>query len=208
MRGAGVVAMTALLLLVGGCNVAGAVQYAAMGPPATPAMYKLNKVPTLVLVENYEAPSAAALDSDRLAMLLSRELQTHRVAPVVDPAALAALREQKPRDFGSMRISEIGQAVGAEQVIYINLIRSDVEQTAGLLKATLSARVKVIDAKTGRLLWPQDSAEGYPVGHETPMIRPEETVTAETVRAKMIDTIALKIGRMFYNWKPEYAGQI
>ena len=148
--------MIALLLLVGGCNVVGAVQYAAMGPPAIPAMYQPNKVPTLVLVENYEAPSAAALDSDRLAMLLRRELKTHQVVPVVDPAALATLREQKPRDFGSMRISEIGQALGAEQVIYINLIRSDVEQTAGLLKATLSARVKVVEAKTGRLLWPPD----------------------------------------------------
>ena len=40
------------------------------------------------------------------------------------------------------------------------------------------------------------------------MIRPQETVTTETVRAQMIDAMALKIGRTFYNWKPEYIGQI
>lgn len=205
--GAGI-GLICLLLMIGGCNVVGAVQYAAMGPPERAALYQPAKTPLLVLVENYEAPSAAVLDSDRLAMLLSQELQNRQIAPVVEAARVPALREQKGHEFGQMRIREIGEALGAEQVIYVNLVRSDVEQTAGLLKASLSARVKVVEVSTGRLLWPPDLAEGYPVTYETPMIRPDEKTTPQTVRAEMIDAMAARIGRLFYSWKPEYIGEI
>src|SRR5690606_2050106 len=159
----------------------GAVQYAAMGPPRQDAMFVPPNKPTLILVENYKAPSAVAMDADRLAMLVARELQAHQVAPIVDPAHLSALRERRGSDFKNMRISEIGQAVQADQVIYINLLKSDVEQTAGLLKTSISVRVKVVDAHTGQTLWPTDSAEGHPIAHESPMVRPEENVTESSV---------------------------
>ncbi len=197
-----------LMMILAGCNVIGAVHYAAVGPPRQPALFELKQVPTVVLVENYEAPSVGILDSDRLAMLLTRELQNNTTIELVPSERVAQLREQQRQAFSRMRISEIGKAVGAEQVIYVNLVRSEVEQTAGLLKASVAARVKVVDATSGRLLWPPDSAEGYPVSHETPMVRPDEKVTHQTIRAEMIDTMAVRISRLFHSWKPEYIGEI
>jgi len=202
--------LTAILLLMltclAGCNVVGAVQYAAMGPPRQEAMYVPPKRPTLVLVENYKTPSAVAMDADRLAMLVGQELAAQQVAPIVDQAHLSALRERKGSEFRNMRISEIGRAVQADQVIYINLVESEVQQTAGLLKAVIAVRVKVVDAHTGETLWPKDSADGYLISNETPVVRPEENVTESTIRAQMLALTARHVGRLFYSWKPSGFG--
>lgn len=186
-----------------GCAAFGAFEYAAMGPPVQPARYEPARKPMVVFVENYRSPSAVALDADRLGSMVARELAVNDVVPVVSPEALFSLREQKGTAFGEMRISEIGQAVGAEQVLYIELLASRAEQPTGeLMKASMSARVKVVDAADGRTLWPADMSEGYAMQYETPMKLREEQVSLSSVREEMLRTMARRTARLFYAWKP------
>lgn len=198
------VSLCLLLAAVAGCNIVGAVQYATMGPPRQEAQYVPEKRPTVVFVENYQAPSQVALDADAFTALMARELMANGVVPVVGQEELFELRERKgPEAFAKMRISEVGRAVGAEQVLYIELLSSRVEEAAGgLTKARMAARLKLVDVETGRTLWPEDMSNGFPVAYETPMAKREETVSLKTVREEMLRTMARRTARLFYSWKP------
>ena len=68
MRSSLHVACVCLMLLIGGCDLVGALTYKIYGPPKIPAKYKPEKTaPMLVLAENARLPSASSTDADLLA---------------------------------------------------------------------------------------------------------------------------------------------
>ena len=194
-------------LALGGCNVAGALAYKVTGPPPIPAKYVPAKVPMLVLVENSRNPSNLRLDADRLTRTIGEELAPHHVAPVIDPEKLTDFRRAQGAHYASLSITAVGRAVGAEQVLYVDLIDVSIEPAIGseLLQGRAEARVRVVDVHTGQTLWPSDAAQGQPVGAATSYTSVSAGGGESIVRDQLLDSLADKIAKLFYTWKSDTA---
>lgn len=196
-------ARTALLLLclaAGGCNAVGAIAYKAVGDPKNPAEFKPAQKPTLILVENFQNPDLYHAPSLQVARDVEQELSENKVAPVVSREKLDDLRTNDAAAYHKMNIPAVGRAAGAKQVIYVNLVKFSAEPPLGgsEMSGLAEARVKVIDAESGRTLWPPDSSEGREVRYET---RHEEAVdfsSRPAVQEQISHGIATKIARLFY----------
>jgi hypothetical protein len=203
--------MLAMLCIgVAGCaNGTGAVFQKVFGPPEVAAKYKPPKEDTLVLVENYRNPAMTEFDADRIARTVAAELKENDVAPMVDIDEVTALREADPTKFRAMTIPAVGQAVGAKQVIYVDLINSNVEgdTSRGVVRGKAEARVRVVEVATGHTLWPEDQQQGVPVGCEVPYAQADQDNAATEVHNALLDDLSKQIARLFHKWKPETAAE-
>ena len=140
-----------LLMLCGlaGCTAAGAVLHATFGAPDVDAKYIPPKVDTLVLVENFRNPSASEIDADQIARQVSDQLKENKVVPIVNQDKLVEVRDQNPGTFHTMTIPDVGKAVAAKTVIYVDLFDSGVMQDASqsATHGGATARVRVVDVK-------------------------------------------------------------
>ena len=187
-----------------GCNVIGAVAGKVAPEPNIPAQFAPAKEPTLVLVENYHNPASMRLESDALARHLSEELSLREVAPVVEPGKAAAYRQAQGAAYRKMPLDAIGKAVGARQVIYVDLERFDVTRALAseMFGGRAEARVRVVD-DAGELLWPIDSAGGYPVSVKVEPQRVKPGVGDSAVRQQLHARLADRLAKLFYNWSAD-----
>lgn len=195
------------LLPTAGCNILGAVAYKFSGSPTMKARYAPPKSKTLVVVENYHNPSTLRLEADAVARHLVEEMKMHKVAPVVDPGEAESHREvQGTAAYRKMPVDAIGRALGAKQVIYVDLERFDVNRTVGsdLLGGRAAARVRVV-GDGGEVLWPTDSAGGYPVEVKVEPQRVPAGMGEFGVRRRLHADLADRIAKLFYNWKADSA---
>lgn len=191
-------------LLLGGCTAASALQYKIAGPPAVPARYVPAKEPMLVLVENYKASAVGYSDAESLARHLVIELRDHKVAPIIPLERLYALRTEQGVAYRKMSMAAVGRAVGAMQVLYVDVHESSIGSPPGseLMKGRMGVQVRVVDVDTGATRWPQEAAAGIPLGYETPLPRADENTTEAMIRQRMTSAMAVRIARLFYKWKP------
>ena len=196
--------MLALGWVAGGCAAGGALLYKLSPPPTVPAEYKPAKEPTLVLAENFQNPDLVQVQADRLAREISQELLDHKVVPVVAPEKLADLRGAKGESFHSMNLPAVGEAVGARQVIYVDLSQFTVDQQPGsnMNKGKATAMVKLVEVPSGHTLWPRDTSAGREVKVETPFVRPGEG-SPDSIQEEMFHTMADKIAKLFYDWQSD-----
>ncbi len=193
-----------LSLLTTGCNVVGVVA-SRIGPePTIPAQFAPAKSRTVVLVENFHNPASLRLEADAIARHLSEELTLHDVAPMVDQADVDALRQKNTAAYRQMPLDAIGRAVGAKQIIYVDLERFDISHALAseMLGGQADARVRLVD-DAGAVLWPLDSAGGYPVSVK---IQPQPVAAGAgdfAVRRQLHAALAGKVAKLFHAWKGE-----
>jgi hypothetical protein len=197
----------AMLSVAAGCNVIGVFSYAAGGVMKVPAEYKLQNRPTLVLVENYGNPDLFALPADRLGRDVTTELTDIKGAKFIAPEKISDLKSSDPADFGKMNIPAVGRAVGAKQVVYVNLIQFSVDAPVGgdRFIGKAEAHVKVIDSDTGRTLWPPDSSDGRVIKFETKATQDVDDTKAGIMEDQLCQTLSQKIVRLFRDSTQEEA---
>lgn len=203
------VAAFLILMLLSGCSGIGAIAYKLGPPEKTPALYKLGQDPAVVLVEDSRNPAAAELDSIQIAALLREDLREHKSAVLVDDSAVMKLRDSDPAAFAKMSITDIGRAVGAKQVVYVDVQRVGIEIDTGgqMVKGSIECLSRVIDVRTGMNRWPVDSPVGVPVGFETPFTAINDRMTESDVRRKLHEKVVLSVGRFFRDWQAEVEGK-
>jgi Peptidoglycan-synthase activator LpoB len=200
-----IVLLIALTLPVVGCNVLGVAAYKLSGPTKVPAQHELGATPTLVLAErSRDAFQATTVDADRLARVISNQLQATGKLTIVSQDELDRVRATRLSDFNTMSTKDIAKAVGAKQVLYVDLRQIKVEATAGddLFKGNSVAAVRVIDTETSEVVWPVGASDGAPVFFETKPIG-KSSRQASLSRAATVDGLGEKIAKMFYAWMPE-----
>jgi hypothetical protein len=187
-----------------GCNVFGAAAYKVMGPPAVPAEYVPEKEPMLVLVESYRRPGMA-YDAEQLSRHVVEQLKYWETAPTIDLMELYKLRDADPQAFAKMTIPEVGRKLGARQVLYIDMVDSDLESSSGMqvYRGEMTVRIRVVDSQTSASRWPVDAAEGFPVTYETDFGGFASDGNSNTVRQKIYAGMAYQIVRNFRKWKPD-----
>src|SRR4051812_41278453 len=88
-----------ILLCSGGCNVIGAVAGKTLGGPDVKALYLPAKAPMVVVVENWRNPAGTVAEAEQLARLVSRDLHTYDVAPLIESEAVLDLKQQRGEAF-------------------------------------------------------------------------------------------------------------
>ena len=196
-----------LLLPLGGCEVLGVLAYKLHGPAKVPAKYVPEKKPMLVLVENFQHQSSVNAHAEMLGRMLVKELDARKIAPLVPLDKLQELRDARPAEFPKMSMAAIGREVGADQILYVQLHRSDVTPMSGgeALTGQTTASVKVVDVATGDTLWPGEAAAegGYPVGAAT-KLGTDKGTNIQDVRQRLYAQLSHEIARLFYKWQPDY----
>ena len=193
-----------LLLSQTGCNVLGWASSAVAGETKRPATFAPAKRPTIVIAENFANPSLASLDEEPLARYITEELTANQVAPMIDPDQVTRLQSKNPAQFRGMTIAAVGQAVGAEQILYVNIVNVDVHfaDNSDLIRGRGEIRVRFVDANTAATIWPTDSAEGFPITTETSIVRRAERNDV-LVRSDVHRALAIRAGLLFYAAKSE-----
>ena len=196
-----------LLLFLNGCNIMSALAYKTMGPNKIPAEYTPLQEPTLVLAESYGKANDLQPYADQLGNLVAKELTAHKVAPLVDDSKLMALRGEKANGYDKMKIPDVGRAVGAKQIIYIDLRQCGIETVPGsdMFQGSIEANVRVVDVSTGQTRWP-DVGDSHPFKSKTEFTRRDARDSPLAVRNLMLEDLAAAISRLFYEVKPEFEG--
>lgn len=196
------------------CNILSPAAFLAMGQTKTPAMYQLEDRPTVVFVDDRN--NAIPINSSRIrrgiADNVSNELMAHElVTQTISPRDAMSLARNRDREGNLLSMEAIGQAVGAEQLIYIRMISFRGSSDNLTNRPAAVCHVKVIDVVTRARLFP-------PGGGETEW--QEVSVIGQTMslelyrytegRRKITDslsaTIADQVAKLFYKHIPDELG--
>ena len=193
--------------LCSGCTAVGAIIYKTQGPAKVDAKYVLPKEPTLILVENRQNPAEGEFDADEIAREMGSELKKQDTSPpLIDPDKLGGVRDADPDKFRTMAITALGRAVGAKQVLYVNILESGVEADASQtsIHGKATARVRVINVEDGQTLWPMDSTGGgWEISVEIPYSSQTDAQTIGAMHTAIINQLSDSIAKLFYAWRPE-----
>jgi hypothetical protein len=184
-----------------GCGGLSALTYKVAGDPKNPAEYKPGSKPILVLVENFQNPDQYRQVSTLLERDIAGQLRENKAAQVVATEKLEDLRSGDAAGYRKMKIDDVGRAVGARQVIYVNLVKFSTDAPIGSteMAGKAEALVRVIDVGTGRALWPPDSAAGREVKYETKHEEAVDFSNRGAVQEQMSQSLADRIARLFYS---------
>lgn len=190
----------------GGCAAAGFVASAVQGPKKVEAKYKPTTRPTVVVVDSYRVKDGTTETiefREALASFVTDELRRNAVVPVIDNYKVFDLRMSDPKSFRALSVDGIGKKLGAEQVVYVDLVRARTTEPMGgqAVQGEVSAVVKLVDVPTGKTLWPTESSEGYFVSSDVPFTQKDENTNTPAVREGLARAVALQIGRLFYAYE-------
>lgn len=188
-------------LLIAGCNILGPVGYFIHGPEKTPAVYTLpeNKTTVIFIADRKSAIGDRSLrrrasqTAERL--LLDNEVVTDLLDSQSIQDAAASDRFSKPRG-----IVELGEAVGAQVVIYVAVDTFSLSSDGVTYQPTATFRVKVMDVETKERLWPDEPQEWFPMSvttMERPQSMPSSTTDLLKARQDLADRLGRTIGEMF-----------
>lgn len=187
-----------------GCVVFGLASSMA-GPPPVDPEFVPEKVPLLVIVRDPPDPMGLTIESDALALEIEREFTTYDIVPLVPSARAKEIRSMNLASFAAMTPAQVGQAVGAKQVLFVQINNSSLEAESDrqMIKGQIAVRVSVLDTRNGAILWPKDGSAGATLTYATPTLRVSPTVNATSVSRNVHQGLAVKIVRLFRKYKPD-----
>jgi hypothetical protein len=197
--------LAAFVSLAAGCELAGVVAERASGGPTVKAKYV--PVPTdsmLVLVESYGLALDSSIEAEHLGLSLSKTLTDNKVAPLLSGQRLERLKDTDPAQYHKMTIADIGRRLGAKQILYVNISRSEIQKPpgSGQMRGHMEATVKIVDSASAETRWPADSSSEA-VQITTNWIPDDANKTDTDLRAQMADQMADDIGKIFHDYHPD-----
>ena len=140
---------------VPGCNVITPVAYAIHGPGKVEPVYTLDETrKTVVLVDDPSSRITHRRLRYAVAEKATNELLEKRIlTDMLDPRGI--LTAAGSERFGEqMSISQLGESVGADIVIYAVVTEFSLSPETGSYLPQANMRVKVVDVHSGQRLWP------------------------------------------------------
>jgi len=187
-----------------GCTLLGVANERMNGNKVDAKYVPNKKEKMLVLVESYGLSLDSGIETQHMTLVLRRTLEDEKIASLVDQDALERLKDTDGRQYAPLTIADIGRKVGARQVLYVNVWRSEIVKPpgSGQMRGQMDAVVKIVDATTGDTRWPNDApSEAVQI---TTNWFPESAQKTETdLRAQMADEMAADIGKLFHDYHTE-----
>jgi len=194
-------------LLVGGCGYTGGKMLYFLGfgeGKLIKAKFQFAEGPVLIFVDDFtnrvDIPSAKSDLTDQLA----QELLRHESAKKIIPYATLQRIQQSDPSFPKLSCREIGERVGAEQVLWVRVenyvVMEEVYESSSA--AHITTTIKVIDAKEKKdrrkvRLWP-GSIEGFPVTASLTGSDVLRLKTRPAISKELTGKLAEDIAKLFY----------
>ncbi len=188
-------------------------------PPKVEALYRPVDRPTLVLVDDPPGQFGDPSLPNEIAHQIGFHLiqQAALTQPnVVSPHGLYELATRLGEAFATTPIDQIGQRLGAEQVVYVYVQAVRLIQEPGMFRPSAAVRVRVIDTTTGTQLFPdpqRDDVSADPHYHNLTIsmfYRSASNYNHETVRTVqqlLAKRIARDVARLFFDHTPRQPGE-
>jgi hypothetical protein len=189
------------LALVPGCNIVAPVAYAIHGPEKIQPVYTLPEgAKTVVFVDDPSSKIAQRRLRYTMSDVATRTLLEKRVlTDMLDPRGIIGAASQEDHE-NRMSITELGQSVGADIVIYALVTRYSLSPEAGSFLPQAFLRVKVMDVATGNRLFP-DSEFGYPMEVQIPQrpgVAPATSGDRVAIEEQLAARAGLGLAQLFY----------
>lgn len=189
------------MAVASGCNIVGAALLIAEGPPKIDRIYELDDKKTGVVFVDDRANRLPRRDLRRvIAEAAEKELRDRSLLAEVVASREAFAAASRDRYGDPMPISEIGQTVGADVVIYITVDSFVLTPDGQTLAPTAILRVKIIDANEHARLWPEQRD-----GHEVTAAMPRQTGSFPRDRGartelttQLAEVAGLGVAQVFY----------
>jgi hypothetical protein len=188
------------------CNIVAPAAYLAFGEGKVPAAYEPLNRPTVVFVDDRQntIPMNASRIRREIADKVSTDLMQREILTDMISArdAMAVVRNQD-REGHLMSIDMIGAAVGAEQIIYIEMLSFQGSTDGYSPRPTAACRLKIVDVPNRtRLFPPPDSDQSwYPVEVVSPPISPDlyqSTEGRRQIEQMLAALVGDQVGKIFY----------
>ncbi len=203
-----IVPTIASLLATGGCTYSGGELLFLLGlgrGRMVEAKFRLTEGPLLLLIDDGQQLVATPTANRHLFDELAQELLRHEAAKKIIPLQTVERLRQSTPDFERLGCREVGQRVGAEQVLWIEvrdfLAEEQIEEVimAARFHVTLKAiNVLETENRSRVRLWPQS-----PGGHQVlvGMAGSEVAIakTTEAIAKELASRLAVKIAKLFYD---------
>lgn len=199
---------------LGSCNIVGPAAYLIGGQPKVEAQFALSDRPTVVFVDDPEnilpRRNLRRLIGDKVSQeLMVRNLVTTTIRPA-DALAVA----HRERYGEPMPIDAIGRAVGAEQVVFIDMVSFSLSPDNVTPRPMGACQIKVIDVTNRERLFPTadggfGGSTGYPVQVAMRPVSLERYRTASSrhqISEQLANEIADQITKVFYRHVPDELG--
>lgn len=199
---------------LGSCNILGPAAYLAMGQAKMPPMYVLEDRPTAIFVDdrNNAIPINSSRTRRTIADTISQELMgLQLVTKVIRPADAMALVRSQDREGQLLSMQAIGEAVGAEQLIYVEILSFRGSPDNVTPQPSAACRVKVIDVVNHTRLFPAPDAErGWQdVAVKSPAVSPElyqSTQGRRQIEQMLATLLGDQVTKLFYEHIPDEIG--
>ena len=153
-----------------------------------------------VFVDDIKSPDRYEPIKRELTERLNEQLIEHNIAiNVASYDDMLRLMAATP-EFNKLAISEVGQKLGAEMVLYVHVDRFSLRDSAAspLWRGRLQTTIHIVDVLEGRI-WPDDRLE-YPV---KPVTTPGTTDMSPTYETRLVKIMAIqmadRIAKLFYD---------
>lgn len=197
------VAGAAVLASLGACNIVAPIAYLVGGPPKVPAAYELDKDrPTTIFVDD----RASVVPRRGLRLLIGSEAESTLIEKKAvkqermisaDSTVRVALAER----YGDPQsIDSIGESVGAEVVIYIEMAGWTLSRDGVSSAPAARLSVKVLDVANNVRLWPS-SINGHIMTVSLPQSAargPQSRVEQNALEEALARMVGLQIARLFF----------
>ena len=174
-----------------------------------PAAYEPPNRPTVVLVDDPGRVLPSMQFTGLIAGAVESELKrSEAITRFIPPHRVDTLRMNN-NDFASWSIAHVGQRLGAEQVIHVRVGRFDLNSVPEMYRPIAAARVKVIDAETGRRMFPHPNRPPRNVAVKMAYRsrNNSDTPAARTVLARRLaDRLGEEVANLFHDHEPNRVG--
>lgn len=204
----------AAVTFLAGCNILGPAAYLTMGQPKTGAQYELVDRPTIVFVD--DRMNAIPVNSSRVRRMIADKvtmdlMNEEILTQTIKPRDAMALARNSDREGSLLSIEALGDRVGAEQVIYVEMMSFRGSPDGVTPRAIGLCRVKVIDtANRSRLFPPPESERGWiEVRAISQPFSPELFKTTEgrsQIQELLANLLGDRIAKLFYEHIPDELG--
>jgi hypothetical protein len=200
--------------LIASCNIVTPAAYLALGQGNVSAAYAPVDRPTVVFVDDRRnvIPMNATRIRRAIADKVGTDLMENEVLTKVIAAqdAMSVVRN-RDREGQLMSIDTIGAAVGAEQIIYIEMLSFKGSPDGYSPRPTAACQLKMVDVPNRTRLFPPETAEApwFPVEVVSGPISPElyqSTTGRRQIESLLAAQLGDQVAKVFYKHEAEPLG--
>jgi len=192
--------------IITGCNIASGIVYVTTPNPVSEAKYELENRPTVVFIDDRRNQVNPVRFRREIADVASEDLIAEEVVlDVISPRDALTAARQLDRGNQPASLGRVGELVGADQVIYVEMLRFTLSRDGISPDPYASCRIRVIDIPAQKRVFPAvDGKEPDAFLLEVTLpIEKSQGLTNSRVRQQIGEALAketgTRIAQLFYD---------